>query len=336
MSFWNQLPRPVFALAPMEDVSDTVFRELVARFSSPEKLHLLFTEFMSVDGFLHEKGHLAVAGRLLVSEQEQQVLDQKGIRLVAQIWGTDPEKFYRAAKKIAEDYRFEGIDINMGCPVKKIIRNGGCSNLIGTPELAKEIVLATMEGSGLPVSVKTRTGIREVVTEQWIGTLMETRPAAITLHGRTQKMQSEGEADWDQVRKAVEVRDEFYRDEPVAVNRTLILGNGDVWSHGQGLELARETEADGIMVGRGIFKNPAFFAENEEPDVPRRMEMLEFHLRRFREMWEGKKNYNILKRFFKIYVNSFEDASELRARLMDTTTFDQGMEVARSVSEVSK
>lgn len=313
----------------MEDVTDTVFRELVARVSAPGKLHVLFTEFMSVDGFLHERGHLAVAGRLLVSEQERQVLDEKGIRLVAQIWGTDPEKFFRTARKIAEDYNFHGIDINMGCPVKKIIKNGSCSNLIGTPDLAREIVLATMEGSCLPVSVKTRTGIREVVTESWIGALMETRPAAITLHGRTQKMQSEGEADWEQVRKAVLVRDNFYSNDPGAENRTLILGNGDVWSYSQGLELAGETGADGIMVGRGIFKNPAFFAENQELDVARRLELLEFHLRRFREMWEGKKNYNILKRFFKIYVNSFQGASELRARLMDTTSFERGMEVAR-------
>ena len=134
-NFWSLLPKPFFALAPMDDVSDTVFREVVASVSAPGKLHLMFTEFMSVEGFLHEIGKERVARRLFVSEKERVLLNNKGIKLVAQIWGSDPEKFLKASQQIAEQYDFDGIDINMGCPMKKIVKHNACSALIKTPVL---------------------------------------------------------------------------------------------------------------------------------------------------------------------------------------------------------
>jgi len=304
----------------MEDVTETVFRELVAATAYPGRLHVLFTEFMSVDGFLHERGQLRVSERLLVNPQERKVLESVGIKLVAQIWGSDPEKFHRATRKITEEHRFDGIDINMGCPVKKIIKKGGCSNLIATPELAREIVAATREASGLPVSVKTRIGIREAITEEWIGHLLEEKPAAITVHGRTQKMMSEGRADWNEVGKASRLRDQMNSD-------ALILGNGDVMTYEEGLQKAVDYSADGIMIGRGIFANPAFFSSPETLDTEARLRLLRQHIVRFQETWEGKKNYAILKRFFKIYANSFSGASEFRARLMESLDYEGGLKV---------
>lgn len=315
--FWQSFERPVFALAPMEDVTETVFREVVGSVSSPKRLHVFFTEFMSVDGFLHEKGRARVAERLIVSVRERKMLQDKGYKLVAQIWGTDPDKFKRAAQVITEEYDFDGIDINMGCPIKKIVKNGGCSALIGTPDLAKEIILATMEGTLLPVSVKTRIGLKTPITQEWIGQLLETKPSAITLHGRTQKMMSEGEADWNEIARAVEVRNRHD-------SETLILGNGDVSSYEDGLERIAATGADGAMIGRGIFGNPALFSADPELTIERRFELLNLHLNRFEEQWGGIKNYAILKRFFKIYVNSFKDAGALRARLMETNSYDEG------------
>ena len=322
MNFWKDLEGPIFALAPMEDVTETVFRELVADTASPGRLHVLFTEFMSVDGFLHERGHLRVAERLLVNREEREVLKRMGIKLVAQIWGSDPEKFHRATRKIAEEHRFDGIDINMGCPVKKIVKKGGCSMLIATPGLAREIVAATREASALPVSVKTRIGIREAITEEWIGQLLEEKPAAITVHGRTQKMMSEGTADWNEVRKASRLRDQMK-------SETLILGNGDVMSYGEGLQKAADYSADGIMVGRGIFANPAFFSSPETLDTETRLCLMRQHITRFQETWEGKKNYAVLKRFFKIYANSFPGASDFRARLMESLDYEGGLRVLR-------
>jgi len=320
MNFWTELPKPIFALAPMEDVTDTVFREIIQSVASPGKLQVVFTEFMSVDGFLHDIGKEKVIHRLFVSGQEKELLHSMGIKLVVQIWGSDPEKFHKASRQIAALERFDGIDINMGCPVKKIVKKNACSALIKTPELAKEIVLATREGSGLPVSVKTRIGFNQVETEDWIGHLLEVNPAAITVHARTQKMLSTGMADWNEILNAVRLRDSMNSD-------TLILGNGDVASYSDGVQKSESFRADGLMVGRGIFGNPAFFSDPESMNLPERIEVLKKHLKRFEEEWEGIKSYSILKRFFKIYIHSFPDATSLRGELMRTNNYREGLKL---------
>jgi len=310
-SFWNELPTPFFALAPMEDVTDTVFRELVMSVSDPGKLHVLFTEFTSVDGLCHPKGRDAVIHRLKVNDSERQLAKQKNVKLIAQIWGNNPEKFYQASRYISENFSFDGIDINMGCPVAKIVKQGSCSALIGQNSLVSDIIHATVEGSGLPVSVKTRTGIKEHNTNAWISHLLSCGVSAITLHARTQRMMSEKPAEWDQVSVAAELRNQ--------INPQIkIIGNGDVDSHENGLDLIARHQADGAMVGRGIFSDPFFFSEEKERDISQKLSLLEFHITRFTETWGSARNFSILKRFFKIYVNGFEGAAALRSRLMET------------------
>jgi len=315
-NFWEKLKKPIFALAPMEDVTDTSFREIVAGLSDPEYLHILYTEFTSVDGMNHPKGKIRVGERLIVTESERSLLQQKDIKLIAQIWGNKPELFYKIAREITNEYDFDGLDINMGCPVKNIVKHGSCSALINEPELAKEIILATKEGTDLPVSVKTRTGIKLHDTENWISHLMETRPAAIILHGRTQKQQSDGLADWDEIAKGARVRD--------AINpSTRFLGNGDVFSVGQGYELCTKYDLDGVMIGRGIFHNPWFFnSGHTSQSKSEKLEQLLLHTRIFERNWGGQKNLNILKRFYKIYTHEFAGASHLRAELMEAKTFE--------------
>lgn len=315
-NFWEELRNPIFALAPMEDVTDTSFREVVAGISSPEYLHILYTEFTSVDGMNHPKGKVRVGERLMVSESERKLLKQKNIKLVAQIWGNKPELFLKIAREITDEYEFDGLDINMGCPVKNVVKNGCCSALINEPELAREIVLATMEGTNLPVSVKTRTGIKAPHTEEWIAQLMQTKPAAVILHGRTQKQQSDGLADWNEIEKGARIRD-------VLSPQTKFLGNGDVISIAQGKELCARHGLDGIMVGRGIFRNPWFFnPEKTSVTKAEKLEQLLSHTRIFERNWGERKNLNILKRFYKIYTHEFDGASKLRAELMDAQTFE--------------
>ncbi|MBL7970872.1 MAG: tRNA-dihydrouridine synthase [Prolixibacteraceae bacterium] len=315
-NFWQSLPKPIFALAPMEDVTDTTFREIVAGLSDPRYLPILYTEFTSVDGMNHPVGKIRVGERLIVSESERQLLKKKNIRLIAQIWGNKPELFHRVAREITAEYDFDGLDINMGCPVKNVVKNGCCSALINEPELAKEIILATKEATHLPVSVKTRTGIKTHDTEVWIAHLMETKPAAVILHGRTQKQQSDGLADWAEIAKGARIRDELNPE-------TLFLGNGDVMTVAQGEELTKEYRLDGIMVGRGIFHNPWFFnPTHPAPHKSEKLEQLLLHTRIFERNWGGKKNLNILKRFYKIYTNDFVGAAKLRAELMEARTYD--------------
>ncbi|MFV0268938.1 MAG: tRNA dihydrouridine synthase, partial [Draconibacterium sp.] len=316
-NFWNELNGPVFSLAPMEDVTDTVFREIVMGMAAPGKLQVVFTEFTSVEGMNHPVGRERVSERLIVNASERELLKKLNIKLVAQIWGRDPEIYHNIARYITENYDFDGIDINMGCPVKKVFKIGACSALIGDPQRAREIVLATKEGTSLPVSVKTRTGIKEHITENWIGNLLEVDPAAIILHGRTQRMQSEGEASWDEIAKAVQLKNSLKPHIP-------FHGNGDVFSYEQGLDHIRETGVDGVMVGRGIFQNPWFF-NPEKTEIPKeeRIQKLLEHTRLFESTWSPDKNFNILKRFYKIYLNSFAGAARMRADLMEVKSYDE-------------
>ena len=316
-NFWDEIQKPIFALAPMEDVTDTSFREVVARLADPKYLSILYTEFTSVDGMNHPVGKIRVGERLIVSESERQVLKQKNIKLIAQIWGKKPELFHKIATEITSEYDFDGLDINMGCPVKNVVKNGCCSALINEPNLAKEIVLATKEATHLPVSVKTRTGIRTHDTESWIANLLETKPAALILHGRTQKQQSDGLANWDEIAKGARMRDQIHPE-------TKFLGNGDVMSVAQGEALCQKHQLDGIMVGRGIFHNPWFFNPSySSPTKAEKLQQLLLHTQLFEKSWGNQKNINILNRFYKIYTNDFPGAAKLRADLMEAKTFEE-------------
>ncbi len=316
-------------LAPMEDVTDTSFRELVMRISHPDVFHVVFTEFTSTDGLCHPVGRLNVNSRLRVNESEWQMLREKGMKIVAQIWGANPEKYAKATKMICDEYNFDGIDINMGCPVKKIVKQGACSALIGQPVLAAEIIQATKEASNVPVSVKTRTGIKKHNTENWIGHLLDQDPAALILHCRTQKDQSEVPANWNEIKKAVDVRNASGKNIP-------LFGNGDVWSVEDALEKCTATGADGVMVGRGIFHNPWIFNYPQpEVSVSDKLDLLWKHVELFTETWGTDKSFNILKRFFKIYTNNFHGAARLRAELMETNNAAEVRQVLDGFVEFS-
>lgn len=308
LNFWKNLKKPFFVLAPMDDVTDVVFREVVSEVAPPD---MYFTEFTNVDG-LQSKGREALMPRLKFTKNQRPI--------VAQIWGKTPESYFKTAKELKE-LGFDGIDINMGCPERTVVKNGCCSVLIENRELAKEIIEATFAGAGgLPVSVKTRIGINTVVTGEWINFLLGFDLAAITLHARTAKQMSNGSADWEQIKLAVDIRNQSGKE-------TMVIGNGDVLSREEGLERVKETVCDGIMIGRGIFKNIWIFKESavfsrQSSDVNRRIRILLRHLELYENEWEdnskGVKKFDILKKFFKVYISDFEGAAELRAKLMET------------------
>ena len=327
MNFWKDISKPVFALAPMEDVTDTVFREVVMSVSDPEVLNVLYTEFTSTEGMAHEQGRTKVMERIVVNESEIKLLQSRGTRLVAQIWGSDPAKFVTAARQVEAMGVFSGIDINMGCPVKKVIKNKSCSALINHPALAREIIQATRAGTQLPVSVKTRLGFKTVITEDWIGNLLEASPAAIIIHGRTQKMMSYGQAMWDEIGKAVELRNR-------GGYSTVIIGNGDVSSYKDALDKIRNTGVDGVMVGTGVFKNPWIFNKLErEISFEEKTDLLLYQVKLFESTWGKNKNFNVLKRFFKIYLNGFRGAVEWRDKLMHASDYSAVYELVKELKK---
>ena len=317
MNFWNTIDRPIIALAPMEDVTDTVLRELLLGLADPGCLHVMMTEFVSTDGLVHKKARKRVIHRLQVTDEERKLLKEKNVKIVAQIWGNTPENYQQVAKEITEEMEFDGIDINMGCPVPKVVARGCCSGLIGNPSLAREIIQAAQEATHLPVSVKTRIGLKSIATEEWIGHVLETRPAALTIHGRTQKQMSHGLADWSEIARAARLRDQMGLDLP-------ILGNGDLRSIEEARSKCAEFKLDGAMIGRGIFENPWIFMEEQrERTKEEKLELLWQHTELFDRVWGDTKNFHILRRYYSIYSKGFHGAAELRARLMQTENIEE-------------
>ena len=223
-------------------------------------------------------------------------------------------------KKIIE-LGFDGIDINMGCPVKKIVKHGVCSALIENQSLALEIIKAVKEGTKgkIPVSIKTRIGYSKNVVEEWANFLLKTEIDALTIHGRTAKQKSKVPANWNEIKKVVEIRNELKK-------KTVIIGNGDILSLKDGYERAKVYGVDGIMIGRGIFTDPLIFNSNksfESLNFEEKIQMLKKHVELYKKYFEDKKSYAHLKRFFKIYIRGFDGAGELRRRLMETYSFEE-------------
>jgi nifR3 family TIM-barrel protein len=314
-SFWHSLKKPILALAPMEDVTDTVFRQVIAACGRPD---VMFTEFTSVEG-IQSVGQAKVIHRLQYTENERP--------LVAQIWGVTPQDYFKTGMLVKE-LGFDGLDINMGCPVKNVIKQGACSALIKNPSLAKEIICAAKEGVGpnIPVSVKTRIGFKTIQTEEWIGFLLrECSPEVLTIHGRTVAEASKVPVHWEEIQKAVEIKKQLG-------SQTLIIGNGDILSLSEAHEKATQYGLDGIMIGRGVFQNPWIFNSDidiNQVTVQKRLETLLFHIQLYEQTWGGQKNYQILKRFFKIYVTGFTGAAQLRAKLMETKHYSESIQLAR-------
>lgn len=315
-NFWQELPRPIMILAPMEDVTDTVFRRIVASCGRPD---VYFTEFTSVDG-LFSQGHDQVAKRLKYTEEERP--------LVAQIWGTKPENFYKAAQELVE-MGFDGIDLNMGCPEKRVVKQGACSALIKNPGLAKEIIQATKEGakSRIPLSVKTRIGFHEIATEEWTGFLLDQGLDALTVHARTVKEMSDVPAHWEKVGKVVKLRNN-------SGYKTLIIGNGDIKSLREAEEKIALTGADGVMIGRGIFHDPWLFNKERHGDeisFQEKVDKLIEHMSLFESTWGKQKPFHIMKKFIKCYITVTPGASELRSRLMTCSSQEEITSILRSL-----
>lgn len=303
--FWDKLEKPFFVLAPMADVTDAAFRRMFAKYGKPD---VTWTEFVSADG-LCSPGREALLRDLLYSEGERPI--------VAQIFGSRPENIERVATLIAE-LGFDGIDINMGCPDRSIEKQGAGAAMIKDPQLAQEVILAAKQGAkGLPVSVKTRVGYNKIEIEEWIPKILETKPAALTIHARTRKEMSDVPARWEHVRDVVEM---------AKGSGTLIIGNGDVGDMKDARRRVAESGADGAMIGRSVFGNPWYF--NEEIDhtalpLDERFRVMLEHTKLFLDILGDVKNFAVMKKHYKAYVNGFDGAKELRVRLMEAGTIEE-------------
>jgi nifR3 family TIM-barrel protein len=305
--FWDTLEKPFFVLAPLANVTDAAFRRVIAKYSKPAGPAVFWTEFVSADGLIKAtpEGKAKLMRDLIFTEAERPI--------VAQLFTGNPETM-EAAAKLCRELGFDGVDINMGCPDRTIEKQGAGAKLITTPERAVEIIRAAKRGAGpRPVSVKTRLGYNKDVLEEWLPVLLKEEPAALTLHARTRKEMSKVPAHWERVKRAVEIRNE-------TGSSTLILGNGDVKNPAEALVRVKETGADGVMIGRGIFGTPWLFNSVADISLEERLRVAVEHTRAFEELLGDIKSFAIMKKHFKAYVEGFDGAKELRMKMMEAAS----------------
>ncbi len=349
--FWHDLPRPFFILAPMEAVTDVVFRHVVAKAGAPD---IWFSEFTNATGWAHA-GDRAIGGRLIKTADENPI--------VAQLWGSDPASMEKLARHCAE-LGYDGIDINMGCPDSSAVKSGGGAGMILNPENAAAIIAAAKVG-GLPVSVKTRLGYSRIDEwREWLTHILRQDVTNLTIHLRTKKEMSKVPAHFELIAEIKKLRDEIAPD-------TLLTINGDIRDRAHGLELVEQYGVDGVMIGRGVFANPFAFAsidkrvvrESEQQEritsdssqllnrsdrtreaaplressegttndasgvefhIAERIDLLKLQLDLYDEYHDRTgRPFETLKRFFKIYIRDFAGASELRDKLMHAKSTDE-------------
>lgn len=348
---------PLFVLAPMADVTDAAFRRIIAKYSrmgaraqgSPNERvaggpDAMWTEFVSADGLVRAPkiGRDKLLRDLLYSEAERPI--------IAQFFTANPAHMEQAAE-LAVEMGFDGIDINMGCPDKSIEKQGAGASMIKRPRGARKVLRAAIRGAARaatrlnkpvpPVSVKTRIGYGKNELTTWLPALLAERPALITVHARNRRELSLVPARWEHVREAVAIRDRLQAHLPEA-HRTLIFGNGDARNLADAREKVRMSGADGVMLGRAIFGNPWLFDESasmhvvgqsgvqqgaghiahfyDKTQIAERLRVMVEHTELFQELLGDLKNFSIMKKHYKAYVNGWEGAKELRALLMQTNS----------------
>ena len=351
-TFWDKLPKPFFCIAPMADVTDVAFRSMFIKYGKPD---VIWTEFVSADGLCDKNGRKAF--------QIDLKFDNKERPIVAQLFSSRPEKMREASEYVAS-LGFDGIDINMGCPDRSIEKQGAGASLMKDMKKAGEIIQAVKDGikdanKKIPISVKTRIGYNKNQIGEWIPFLLAQDIDALTIHARTRKEMSLVPARWEHIKEVVDIRNKMGV-------KTKIIGNGDVISIEDGINKWRETGCDGVMVGRGIFGKPWFFSSlkslrsssglrkinskfsrvlgggrtrgqtssktliNFTPKLQDKLKVLVEHTKLFEKILGKVKNFNIMKKHYKAYVNGWDGAKELRVKLMESKN---GKEVEKIIKE---
>jgi nifR3 family TIM-barrel protein len=348
MSFsWQDTPKPIIGLSPMDGITDFAFRQINAVHGTPS---VMFTEFTNVEGmFMSPNDYLLNDLRYHISQKP----------IIAQIFGSTPEYFYKAAIVCAE-LGFDGVDINMGCPAKNVAHHGGGAALIAKPELAKQIIRSVQQGvtdwaNGkkiteiglsedklekinelktfsqnndiqrriIPVSVKTRIGIDKITVEEWISQLLETNPANITIHGRTLKQMYTGSADWDAIGRAATI---------IKKTQTTVLGNGDVLTRKDAYEKIAKYNLDGVLIGRAAMGNPTIWDSENILSPKQKLELALEHAKLHSEV-KNEKMFLQMRKHFSFYVTNFPFANEIKVKLIQTKNFEEAETVIKEALE---
>jgi nifR3 family TIM-barrel protein len=339
MNFWKKLPKPIIGLSPMDGVTDSSFRHILSRYEKPD---VVYTEFVNVMGLC--LGKLEVYRHLIFEPNQRPI--------VAQVFGAEPDYFYKAAHIICE-LGFDGVDINMGCPAKNVVNKGGGANLITIPKLTQEIVAKTKQGikdwaagqsladidlekqkieyvkkcrdalqcvstkkQPIPISIKTRLGFDKNIIDKWSDVLIETKPDAICVHGRTFKQMYLGHADWQAIGSV---------SDKIKEAGIIYLGNGDIKSTDEAKQKCQQYNLDGILVGRATLGNPWFF-QNKIPTTSEKLQVLLEHIK-YHQQTRPQTHFHQLKKHMVWYCKGFDGAKDLRIKLMKCKNYKEVVEI---------
>ncbi len=312
-SFWQTIKKPIIGLAPMDGITDPAFRAIVDEIGHPS---VFYTEFVSAEGLSRNPKRLL---RTFTSHNTN-------TPLIGQLFGCDPIAMQEASAILLEKTKVSGIDINMGCPNRRVASHGGGAGLIKQAKVAVKLIDTVKQVIGkskkaIGLSVKTRIGYDDIVTESWISSLLEAKPEAIALHGRTLKQMYTGSANWVEIRKAAILANK---------TNTLLLGNGDIRSlHDAHIHIEKHSP-DGVLIGRASFGNPWVF-QDIVPNLSTRIQTAIHHITLFTELTPDA-NPLSLRKHLGWYIKRFPDASLVREQIMKMKTTKEMLDFLRSLS----
>lgn len=298
---WKDLPIPIIGLTPMDGVTDFPMREIQSQIAKPS---VMFTEFISVEGFSRVPDNFEK--KLSYSDNQKPI--------IVQIFGHTPEDSAKSCKLLVKK-GFGGIDINMGCPAKTVLQHGSGGALIGNYELADKIIKACLKvtkDNNIPLSVKTRIGKKEAITEEWIKFLSSFPIDCITVHGRLLKDVHSGENNWDEVAKGAKIAHS---------KGITYLGNGGIKSIEDAQKVSEEYDLDGVLIGQAAYGNPWIFSD-KEPTVEEKLYTLIEHAKLAEEFY-GEKGFVSVRKHLAWYCKGVKKSKKLRSELVMTSNHDE-------------
>lgn len=337
----KQKGKPIVVLAPMADVTDQVFRKMIAKYSRPAGPDIFWTEFVSADG-LCSPGREVLKKDLIFDRRKEKPI-------LAQIFGSKKENLIKAIELIYE-LGFDGIDINMGCPDKSIEKQISGAGIIRNPSLARELISEMKRYVDIlnkrnkkrffSFSIKTRIGYNKIEYKDWFPNILDYEPDIFTVHLRTRKEMSLVDAHWELGSEIKSFIDDYCLKRNLKI--PFLIFNGDIKNVDQAQEKVELTKCDGIMVGRGVFGTPWFFDNKEfkkridqniktkkgRENILFRLKIMLEHTKEFEKKMTKIKSFNIMKKHYKAYVNGWDGAKELRTDLMNAKDYKEVKKIA--------
>lgn len=299
-NIWQTIPKPILALAPMAGFSDSVFRQIVSEYGAD----VLYSEMASVTALYYNKK--ATLELLKFDKRKEK-------NYIVQLFGSKPEHFAKAAQIITKEIKPQGIDINFGCPVGKIIKQGAGAELMSNLKNAHDVVAAVCANTNLPVSVKIRTQSGEVSALDFLKAIADLPVAAVMIHGRTLKQGFVGEIDYNLIKEA---RRYF---------SGIILANGGINNLSQAQKTLALSQADGLGLARGVLGRPWLFSEikkNKIIDLDiKGISKIILRQAKLFEKLKGQERLAELRKHLCWYVQGISGASNYRSQLVKAETY---------------